>query len=320
MFVAIVVLLFVVGLIIKYIWWIVGAGALVGASVGLYFVGRAVMRQAEEQQAVAERREFELQRRADRQHRWMLSGDSRAVYGQDGVAAMHAVAPEPSLPDGEESTANDDLPVARMATTAAELAALGRDKPQEWQWALFASVLVQRTTPLLPRLRDSELGFMLAGTTPISSVNQLVMILCDLVVEMHSTKDQLEEFMGSPAFRRAVADLNDDSRSDPEAIKHLANRVMDFQDRFLELSERCRGLSVPYECAELLTDCARLLDMPLQGYREFVGELADFVESIPQVLQHATGSVHMGAIVLVIDIDDKLRSRILRRIEKIRRS
>ena len=161
---------------------------------------------------------------------------------------------------------------------------------------------------------------MLAGSTRISSVNQLVMILCDLVVEMHSTKDQLDEFMGSQAFMRAISDLNDDSRSDPEAIKHLANRVMDFQERFLELSERCRELSVPYECAELLADCARLLDMPLQGYREFVGELTDFVESIPQVLQHATGSVHMGAIVLVIDIDDKLSSRILRRMDAIRRS
>ena len=34
-----------------------------------------------------------------------------------------------------------------------------RDKPRGWEQALFASILVQRRTPLLPRLRDSALGF-----------------------------------------------------------------------------------------------------------------------------------------------------------------
>ena len=126
--------------------------------------------------------------------------------------------------------------------------------------------------------------------------------------------------MGSPAFMGAFGDLTDDSKSDPEAIKHIANRLMDFQDRFLELSESCRALSVPYNYVELLTDCARLLDLPLQGFREFVGEFTEVIESFPRVLQHATGAVHLGAIVLEMDIDLELSSRILRQMEVIRRS
>ncbi|PRC62845.1 hypothetical protein C6A85_00910, partial [Mycobacterium sp. ITM-2017-0098] len=50
--------------------------------------------------------------------------------------------------------------IAQLATTTAELDALIRDQPQAWPQALFASILVQRLDPLLPRLRDAELGFM----------------------------------------------------------------------------------------------------------------------------------------------------------------
>lgn len=315
-FAAVVVLLLVVGLIIKYIWWIVGAGAL----IGLFFVGRAVAREVDKRRELAEEREFQLKRRADRQHRWMLTGDPRAVYGQEGAAAMRKVAPTPSLPGKKDAAAQENLPIARMAATAGELAALERDKPQEWQWALFASVLLQRMTPLLPRLRDSELGFTLAGTTRIRTGTELAGALVGLIDEMLSTGRQLEDFMGSPAFMRAFGDLTDDSSSDPEAIKHIANRVMDYHERFLELSERCRGLSVPSQYADVLTDCARLLDIPLQSYREFIGELVDVIEALPQLLQHATGVVNMGSVVLDVDIDDQLRSRIFKRLEAISRS
>ncbi|PRC49264.1 hypothetical protein C6A85_75630, partial [Mycobacterium sp. ITM-2017-0098] len=77
-FVAILGVLFVVGLVIEYIWWFV-AGAVL---VGLFFAGRAIVRQLEkERQLEAEQeadRKFELTRRAERQRRWTLIGDERA--------------------------------------------------------------------------------------------------------------------------------------------------------------------------------------------------------------------------------------------------
>jgi hypothetical protein len=315
-FVAVVVLLLVVGLIIKYIWWIVGAGAL----VGLIFVGRAVAREVEKRRELAEQREFQLKRRADRQHRWMLTGDPRAVYGQEGAAAMRRVAPTISLPGGKDAAAQENLPIAKMAATAGELAALVNDKPQEWQWALFTSVLVQRTAPLLPRLRDSELRFTPASTTRVYSGPELARSLVGLIDEMLSTASQLESFTVTPAFMDSFREHADGSPADAEAITHIANRVMDYHERFLELSERCRGLSVPSHYAAVLTDCARLLDIPLQSYREFIGELVDVIEALPQLLQHATGVVNMGSVVLDIDIDDQLRSRIFKRLEAISRS
>lgn len=76
----------------------------------------------------AAEREFEMTRRAERQKRWSLIGDKRAIYGEEGAAAMRKVTDEPI--DAEIAAAQDDSPVAQLATTPAELDALARDKPK----------------------------------------------------------------------------------------------------------------------------------------------------------------------------------------------
>ena len=313
-FVAIVVLLLVVGLIIKYIWWVAGAGAL----VGLFFVGRPVARGVQERRELAERQEAELQRRADRRHRWMLAGDPRAIYGEKGADAMRKVAPPPALPDGDDGEELE--PIATLATTPAELVALERDKPQAWQWALFTSILVQRTAPLLPRLRDSELGFTPADTTRVHSGRELAGTLLGLIDEMRSTIKQVHGFMASPAFMGALADPADGTPPDAEAVTHVAHRVMDYQERLLELSERCRRLSASSQYTEILADCARLLDAPLQGYREFIADMVDVVEALPKVLQHATDDVNMGSVVLDIDLDSHLAPGLFKRLVAMSKS
>ncbi|AFM15612.1 hypothetical protein Mycch_0796 [Mycolicibacterium chubuense NBB4] len=295
--------LLVIGFIIKYIWWIVGAAALAGVSVGIYYLCRAAAREAEERRKLAEKHEAELKLRADRQHRWTLLGDSRGVYGSEGAAAMRAVTPPPSLPDGDH---DKDVPIARIAATAAELEALATDKPPAWQQALFASVLVQRTTPLSQRLRDSELGFTPTATRRVITGEELASILIGLIDEMLSTTSQLARFVNAPAFMAAFSSGADGSDADPEAIKHIAHRMMDYRERFLELSERCRGLSAPSAYTDVIADCARLLNNPLQSYREFVTEYVDVINALPGVLEHATGTVHLGAIGLCIDLDDVL--------------
>lgn len=314
---AIVVLLLVVGVVIKYIWWFVGAAVL----IALFFVGRAVVRGAEERREIeadlAAERQFDLQRSTERQHRWMMMGDSRAVYGPDGVSTTHSFVPPLPM---EDAPAQDDQPIAVLAATAAELDALVAEKPQGWPQALFASVLVQRTAPLLPRLRDSELGFTPPATTRIDTAWQFERTVIGLIDEMQATAEQLHRFMMAPAFMAAFAHGPGDSAPDAEAITHIAHRTMDYQERFLELSERCRAISAPAEYSDILADCARLLHIPLQSCREFTADFVDVVDALPRVLRHATGTVDLGNLGLYIRIDDTLQSRIYKRLEAIRQS
>jgi hypothetical protein len=290
-------LVLVIGFIIKYIWWVVGAAAL----VGLFFIGRALARHAEARRELAAEREAGLKVRADRQMRWMIAGDSRAVYGPEGASATHALSPPPALPkSGMDTDGVDPLTVAAMASTTTELAALATEKLSGWKWALFTSVLVQRRNAVLPRLRDSELGFSPRTATRVYSGAELARLLFGLIDDMLSTARQIEAFIAAPAF---MASFNDPAGGDAEAIRHVANRLMDYHDRLLASSEECRSICAPSYYTDIAADCARLLNRPIDGYRDFILELVDVVTSLPKFLRHAAGDVDLGSLALNIDID-----------------
>jgi hypothetical protein len=70
-------LLLLVAIIIKFIWWILGAVAL----VGIFFVARAIARWYSKRSAAYARYWDGLAARADQQHNWVLRGDDRGIYG-----------------------------------------------------------------------------------------------------------------------------------------------------------------------------------------------------------------------------------------------
>ena len=80
--------LFLVGLIIKFISWILGALALVAA----FYVIRAVVRQHKAATAARNQRMAELAARADQQHDWLMQGDDRGTYGPDCAPLMRFIA------------------------------------------------------------------------------------------------------------------------------------------------------------------------------------------------------------------------------------
>ena len=82
--------LIIVGLIIKFIWWIIGAAAL----VGLFYLIRAILRANARQRAILAQRMSELAARADQQHNWVMQGDDRAGLRAAGRRsdALHRTA------------------------------------------------------------------------------------------------------------------------------------------------------------------------------------------------------------------------------------
>jgi hypothetical protein len=78
-------LLLLIGIIIKFIWWILGAVAL----VAVFFIGRAIVRRYDQRRAADARYRDALAARADQQHNWVLRGDERGIYGTEGAELMH---------------------------------------------------------------------------------------------------------------------------------------------------------------------------------------------------------------------------------------
>ena len=306
--------LILIGLVIKYYWWFIAAAAV----VGLFFAVRALVRHVRERQAVAAREAEELAYRADRQDRWARRGDSRGVYGVDGAELMRSISPEfPPLPTDASGEAPE---VAAVVYTSEELTRLLAEKTPGWRWAAFASVLVQRQAAVRPRLRDCELGYALPNGERARSGAEVARFVTGCMEEVRQLVGQLEAFMLAPAFMEVFGSKGDESTADGDGILHVANRLMDYHERFLKLAERCRDFQVPSRYTGLMRDCSQLMNIPLEGYRTFIDDFVDLIGEMPELMRHARGTVEADTISLHMDVDDQLIKRITKQVRRAAKS
>lgn len=278
----------------------------------LAFAGYVLVPWVEERHAVAARRREAIRERADRQHRWALRGDSRGLYSDDGAALMRRIADEPHLDETEEQRS-----VAAVVHTPDALAALLAERPVCWRYAVFVSVLVQRYATLQPRLRDQQLGYAPPRGERMNTSFHLGQYLIGLLDQMSGLMSQIEELMLSPAFTRMFGDPLDGDSADADAIVHAANRMMDLHERLLSLAERCRGVNTSGEYADVVRDCARVLDVPLEGYRRFIDEFVERIGEMPEVLRYARGTVALDPVMLEIEDSDALLDKAFAGIRKL---
>lgn len=80
-------LLVLIAVVIKFIWWILGALAL----VALFLMARAVVREIRRRRAAYARYCAQLAAHAEQQHNWVLQGDDRGIYGTEGARLMKVI-------------------------------------------------------------------------------------------------------------------------------------------------------------------------------------------------------------------------------------
>lgn len=79
--------LFLIGLIIKYIWWILAA---LGLVLTIWIITSCV-RHYQSVEEARQRRATEIAARTEQQHRWVLDGDHRGIYGEEGAELMRCL-------------------------------------------------------------------------------------------------------------------------------------------------------------------------------------------------------------------------------------
>ncbi|AEF34628.1 conserved hypothetical protein [Mycolicibacter sinensis] len=278
----------------------------------LAFAGYVAAPWLEEQRGTAARRREAIRERADRQHRWALRGDNRGFYGAEGAELMRRIADEP-----DPGEIGDPADVAAVAYTADGLTTLLAERPACWRYAVFVSVLVQRYAVLQPRLRDQQLGYAPPKDARRYSGFALGQYLFGLLEQMSALLRQIEDLMLSPAFRRMFGDPTDERSADADAIMHAAHRLMDLHERLLELAESCRSTNTPVEYADVVRDCARVFDVPLEGYRRFIDEFVGRVAELRDVLPYARGTIEMDPVLLEMDDNDELLDKAFAAISRL---
>lgn len=282
-------------------------------AAGLFFGGRALYPRYRQQMDNQRRRQEEVLARADEQHRWASRGDIRGVYGTAGAELMRTVSPMPQIiPPG------DDLVVATVVHTPAELTAMLKDKPPAWRYAVFVSILVQRRAAVQDRVRDARMGFTRPTDETVGTDIEAGLFFTERLADLSRLVEQIDGFMLSPAFQGVFGDREENA--DADGIVHAAPRLMDYHDQMLALNERCRGVRVPWSCADLQREMGLLTVLPVEGFNTFIEDFTDRIDEAADVARYATGDVQLDPVAFSVTDDADLLGSVSRLLQQIVRT
>jgi hypothetical protein len=164
------------------------------------------------------------------------------------------------------------------------------------------------------RVRDVRLGYGAPTGSYARSGAEVAQFVTASMDELVKLVGQTEAFMLTPVLMEVFGQYGDESTADAEGIVQVANRLMDYHDRFLKLAERCRDFDAPSRYSGLMRDCGQLMNIPLDGYDTFIDDFTEFVVRMPDMMRYGRGTVEADPISLRMSVDDALTKRITRQI------
>ncbi|MET4432639.1 toll/interleukin-1 receptor domain-containing protein [Mycolicibacterium sp. 624] len=213
--------------------------------------------------------------------------------------------------------ADDEPRFGEVQATQEGLVALLQERPHSWRWAAFASVLVQRREAMSMAMRDHRLGFAHPTGDRITTFDDLADLARNTVHDVEQVGQQMNGFLLTDAFQSVFGTPEDESDADPDGIVHVATRLMDFYDRYLQLAQRVRGVAAPSDFINVLDTCARLVDLPLSGMEDFIEEYLVLVETMPARLIAAEGQHIVHPIGIQIHMDNELLEELIRQLKDL---
>lgn len=282
------------------------------AVAGLFVAGLTIYPRIRQALAADHQSRQAIRAHADQQNNWAARGDLRGVYGTEGAEVMRSLSP-----DRRVTPPGAGAPVATVVHTDAELKTLVQEKLPCWRYAAFVSILVQRRAAVQSRLRDARTGFAIPSGRAIGTDAEAGLFFTEQLTELSDDIEQIDDFMLSPAFQSVFGDPHDENSADADGIAHAAHRLMDYHERLLTLSERCRSIGVPNDCRDLQRDVARLTLLPLEGFETFIQTFIVRVDEMADVARYATGDMQLDPVELGVEDDDDLMARVFARLREI---
>lgn len=207
--------------------------------------------------------------------------------------------------------------LAKVAVTREGLDHLLVQQPPLWRWAAFTSVLVQRRNAAQPRLRNCTLGYQPTAGAPLSG-SAYSAVAVHAMQEIADLVTQLEQFMLSPGFVGGLKSFSQNDGAEPESILHIANRLMDYHERFLQEAERCLHTPVHTDVIVFVQDMGAFTMCPLAGFEQFIRTMCQRIAEGQELLPYADDTVQLDDANLAIKLPDGLTDRIHAHIERFR--
>ena len=207
-----------------------------------------------------------------------------------------------------------EMPIADIVPTAAEVDRLLTERPDCWQWAAFASVVFQRWAAVEERRVRVVLGHRGVPSARLRTDRDVILFARMRIRDCDDLVRHCDGFMRAPGFMGVFGDPGDDGTADARGIVRIAHRLGDYYERHLALAEECRDCVVPDRHLELLSDCAKLLAVPLRDFGDFIN---DVLERFDEMRRRAVAGDHdiiLKPVLMRTTNDERLMWSVLDRL------
>jgi hypothetical protein len=204
-----------------------------------------------------------------------------------------------------------------IPTTPAEQTRLVADRPDYWEWRLFAGVLVHGKNELETKWDDHILRLPRGARREVDQAS-VIDFLSSEIGWMGKQVGLLDRILSPSLQNQAFGSPG--QPGDPARIEALSRRLIEMYESLLDWAATLRATMVPEMFEEMLEVTACFVDAPIVTIREFVDMVADQIARVPEV---AVGGTEEKPAKLLLEatlaLDPAVQERHERALEKLRR-
>ena len=204
---------------------------------------------------------------------------------------------------------------SRVPRTEAQRQHVLLTRPDYWEFLYFAGQLLHERNNVEAKYRDHELRYappsrdVVIGEKDASNIGQLndakdiVSYIAQRFKEVPNLTRKMAVLFNDATWERAFGVPGEDG--DLERLAHLAKRLNDSYEGFLDWAASLRRANVPSQFQNLLELAARYADEPVEKYRRFVDEYAVQVDKL--LVDFAAGRpLRIDAACLVLSYPEEV--------------
>jgi hypothetical protein len=247
-----------------------------------------------------------------------------AVAEEIEAAVERSTDRTPSAPsrstDTTEADSASQASLFSIPTTAEEQDRLAVERPDWWEYRLYAGALMQGRIELEGKWHDHELQLP-RGSRREPEPDAVHSFLSREIGWMRRQVSVLDRVFDQAVLEKAFGKSGEPG--DADRIAHVAHGVIQIYESMMDWAAELRNTSVPSDYEELLELMARMADGPIRQIRDFIQLAVDQIAQIPVLLERAAAegatkeSPMMITLTLHLDLDEDNQTALYAALERM---
>lgn len=206
---------------------------------------------------------------------------------------------------------SSEPPLLRSPRTADQTRELLAQRPDGWEFLLYAGEIWQSRQDLEPKWLDHELGYAHRTGLQLND-HEALKLVSSTMADFSACTSNLVKMLNPRARERAFGLPG--QPGNPALIEHIAKRFVEVYEEILDVAARLRGAGVSRNMESVMEYAARLADTPLKQIRDFIDQLVAETDTIPERLAR---DEHIDIeLTLTLGIDNETSAQLHREMER----